>query len=100
MRKRYWIIGAIVFYAFSRMLAGNHGSDDIGAANSPPIAEQKKQPNSVTTETSTSAPMTAVSEATTTDGKKSSARTQVKTTQHDLQPETVGRPCGERGTCR
>lgn len=75
MRKRYWIVGAIVFYTFSRMLAGNHGSDDIGAANSPPISEQRKQPPSVSTETSTSAPQAAVSEATTADGEKTERQT-------------------------
>lgn len=63
MRKRYWIIGAFVFYAFGRMLGHDPGRDDIGVANVPSVSEQRKQHQSASRETSKSAPETALSEA-------------------------------------
>lgn len=70
MRKRYWFIGAFVLFALGRMLGEDPGGDDVGVANVPPIAEQRKQPQSVSTETSKSAPATSVAEASPADGQE------------------------------
>jgi hypothetical protein len=68
-------MGAIVLYAVGRMLGGEPGSDDNGVANSPPIAEQRKQPNSVTTETPKPSPSTALSESNPAAGEETEHQT-------------------------
>lgn len=63
MRKRHLIIGAILFYAISRLLGGEPGGDDVDVANVPSVSEEREQPQSVDAETSKSTPETALSEA-------------------------------------
>lgn len=70
MRKRYWIIGAFVFYAFGRMLGDNPNEDDIRVANVPNIAEQRKRQQSVSAETAKSTTETTVSETNPADGQE------------------------------
>lgn len=60
MRKRYLIIGAFVLTALGRMLGNYTGGSEGRVANIPPIAEQRKQPQTVSTEISKLAPTTAV----------------------------------------
>ncbi|RVQ39621.1 SH3 domain-containing protein [Sinorhizobium medicae] len=69
MRKRYWIIGAIVIYAISRLMGGGPGGHDVGIAKGPSVSEQQKQPESDSTATSKSAPETALSETTSADAR-------------------------------
>lgn len=69
MRKRYWIIGAIVIYAISRLMGGGPGGDGVRVASAPSASEQLKQPLSVGTETSKSASETALSAATDADSR-------------------------------
>lgn len=63
MRKRYWIIGVVLFYAISRLMSGDPGNDHAGVAKGTSVSEQLKRPQSVSTKTSKSAAETALSEA-------------------------------------
>ncbi|WP_156397558.1 MULTISPECIES: SH3 domain-containing protein [Rhizobium/Agrobacterium group] len=69
MRKRYWLVGAIVIYAVSRLTSSDPGGDDAGVANVPSASEQLKRRPSVSTETSKSSSETALSEATDADAR-------------------------------
>ena len=78
MRKRYLIIGAFVLYALGRMLGNDPGGSEDRVANVSPSSEQRKQPETVSTETSKLAPTTAASEANPADGQKIEKREPVQ----------------------
>lgn len=78
MRKRYLIIGAFVLFALGRMLGNDSGGSEGRVANVPPMAEQRKQPQTVSTETSRLAPTRTASEADPADGQKIEKREPVQ----------------------
>lgn len=70
MRKRYWIVGAFVLFALGRLLGNDPGGNEGGVANVSPTAEQRKQSQTVSIETSKLAPTTTASDANLADGQK------------------------------
>lgn len=87
MRKRYLIIGAFVLFGLGRLLGNDPGGSEGRVATVPPIAEQRKQPQTVSTETSKLAPTKAASEANPEDGQKIGKR---EPTQNYLARFVVG----------
>lgn len=62
MRKRYWIIGIVLFYAISRLMGGGPSGGDAGVAKVPTVSDGAAQPQPDAIETSKTVSETTLSE--------------------------------------